>query len=265
MDAVAFRAIRAKIAEPDIVLANRLGILVSELDELAAGSRPISRLQARRLHYCLAIAERKAALAAAGLDVCPWIQRWNEAEVSSEPDALIAHAQSAEAHAQTCPQCQRREQFVLERFGPMPAYPQGIWESLLEIPLALPTWAQPAAFGAAVLVGIVALRLLIAGMGSSTFSGAEALRALAAAALGGAAGGVAYSLTRPTLRKLGTLGAYLTGVVCVIAYGGSLVAVAPIAFGETLIEDRVSLFAFLVMAVLFGLILGHQLFRDVES
>jgi drug/metabolite transporter (DMT)-like permease len=102
-------------------------------------------------------------------------------------------------------------------------------------------------------------------MGSSTFSGAEALRALAAAALGGAAWGVAYSLTRPTLRKLGTLGAYLTGVVCVIAYGGSLVAVAPIAFGETLIEDRVGLFAFLVMAVLFGLIIGHQLFRDVES
>lgn len=93
----------------------------------------------------------------------------------------------------------------------------------------------------------------------------EALVAVVTAAGAGAAGGFAYTLTRPTLQRLGRLGDYLTGIVCVFAYMGALVLVAPVAFGEGIIEDRVGLISFVVVSTFFGLVVGHTWFRRASA
>jgi hypothetical protein len=55
-------------------------------------------------------------------------------------------------------------------------------------------------------------------------------------------------------------GDYLTGIVIVIAYLGSLISAAPYAFGESLVKDRVELGVYGVTAVLSGLLIGHKWF-----
>ena len=91
---------------------------------------------------------------------------------------------------------------------------------------------------------------------------AGAIVAVLAAAGAGAAGGLAYSATRPILRRLGRPGDYLSGIVCVSSYMGAVALVAPIAFGESPIEDRTDLLVFAVVSVGFGLLVGHSWFKE---
>jgi hypothetical protein len=88
------------------------------------------------------------------------------------------------------------------------------------------------------------------------------LLALVMATAAGAMGGLAYSAVRAPFRRLGAAGDYLTGVVVVLTYMLSLAAVAPIAFGETMIEQRSDLVIFAVISVIFGLVMGRTWFRS---
>jgi drug/metabolite transporter (DMT)-like permease len=85
--------------------------------------------------------------------------------------------------------------------------------------------------------------------------------ALIAAAAAGAIGGFAYSLTRPAFKRLGRPGDYLTGIVCVFAYVGSIALVAPFAFGERIVEDRAGWVLMAIVSVVLGLFIGHSWFR----
>jgi hypothetical protein len=123
-------------------------------------------------------------------------------------------------------------------------------------------WARPAAIGAIALSGITMVRALFALplLMSHSEKVGEAPVAVVAPAAAGAAGGAVYSLTRPTLRKLGRPGGYLTGIVCVYAYMGALALAAPYAFGEKVINDRTDLAAFAIISAFFGLLVGHSRF-----
>jgi hypothetical protein len=74
-----------------------------------------------------------------------------------------------------------------------------------------------------------------------------------------------YAGVRGPLRRLGRVGAYLTGMLCVWTYLGALAAVAPIAFGEPMIEDGASVVIFLIAGAFFGLLVGHWWLRDDGS
>jgi Mn2+/Fe2+ NRAMP family transporter len=83
----------------------------------------------------------------------------------------------------------------------------------------------------------------------------QALGVVLLASGAGAVGGLTYSLTRPTLERLGWPGDYLAGIVCVAAYFGAIAAVAPL-FGEPIIDDLPGLVIFAFCAVLFGILVG---------
>ena len=130
---------------------------------------------------------------------------------------------------------------------------------LVRVISLVPSWLRPAVVGAVLLGGIVLVRILVS-LGSIRGTVTSAAAAVGAAAGAGGAGGLAYSLTRPTLRKLGRPGDYVTGVVTVAAYMGALAVAAPYAFGESLIKDRTELSGYAVVSVVFGLLIGHKWF-----
>jgi len=121
--------------------------------------------------------------------------------------------------------------------------------------------------GALVLGAIVSVRILFAlpVLFSSPGVLGGALLAVGAAAGAGAFGGIAFSLTRPVLRKLGRPGDYLTGIVCVFAYMGALAVAAPNAFGEPLIHDSSEWVIFSIVSLFFGLVIGHSWFRQTTE
>ena len=126
----------------------------------------------------------------------------------------------------------------------------------------VPAWLRPAAYGAGILAAIVSFRLVLAlpSILASPMSAIEPLLAILAAAAAGASGGFAYTLVRPALRKLGRIGNYLTGIVCVGAYLSALMLVAPVAFGEQFIEGPEGWVAVGITTLLFGLVVGHAWF-----
>jgi hypothetical protein len=175
---------------------------------------------------------------------------------------LLEIANEMKEHSKTCPECMAHARFLDEHFGPMPALPAPLWLRFFGGIASIPSWARPAAIGAIVLGAMTMVRVLFALplLMSHPEKVGEALVAVLAAAGAGAAGGAVYSLTRPTLRKLGRPGDYLTGIVCVYAYMGALALAAPDAFGETLINDGTDLVALAIISAFFGLFVGHSWF-----
>jgi hypothetical protein len=82
------------------------------------------------------------------------------------------------------------------------------------------------------------------------------LLVLLAAGGAGATGGLVHGFLGERLLSLPRLGPYVWGVACVSAYMGALAVVAPWAFGESLISDRLDLALFVGGTVLFGLLMG---------
>jgi hypothetical protein len=126
----------------------------------------------------------------------------------------------------------------------------------------MPPWARPPAVGAAALMaltGIPALAVL-----PETFQspdrGLEALGVILLAIAAGAAGGLAFSLTRPRLEPLGRIGDYLTGIVCVFAYLGPLMLLMPSKPGDPELPLAANLVELAGLSVLFGLVVGHSWF-----
>lgn len=267
MTAAEFNAARRALGQTDDQLAAELDVTPGVVRAWAAGSTRIPRRCAEQIRWLEALAERDAALRASGLPDCEWMREEEERPLPSDTDALLQRAKAMTAHAQACPVCTARERYAREHCSSMPALPQPGWMRILGWVERVPAWARPAAVGALLLGAIVSLRILFAlpFLFSAPAKMGAALVAVLSAAGAGAAGGASYSLTRPTLRKLRRPGDYLTGIVCVFAYMGSLALVAPYAFGERLIDDRAGWVIFSIVSIFFGLVVGHSWFRETAE
>lgn len=262
MQLAEFDSLRAQIRESDDDLSAELGVPVAKLERWRTGAERIPRFEARLLRFIAASAVRGRALEESGLPECAWMAAFDEADLPDDMDAISAALDRSEEHHATCPQCQARERFVDARFGPMPPYPTKGWMTVFATFERIPEPVRPAAVGAAALAAIVALRAAFAvpAIIAKPAMAVELLVAVLAAAAAGASGGFAFTLVRPTLKTLGRLGDYLTGIVCVGAYMTSLTLVAPLAFGEPLVEGRVGWIAVGIASIFFGLVIGHSWF-----
>ena len=258
---------RRRLQQSDQELADLLGVSSDVVRAWTEGRREVPRRYAQQIEWLAVGAEREAALRDSGLPRCGWMEAHLAKPLAEDQDAVLKHVEAANDHAESCEVCTARERFVEDRFGPMPPMPQSGWMRIFAWMERVPSWARPAAVGAAILGIIVSLRVAFAlpVLFSNPARLGEALLAVTAAAGAGAIGGFAYTLTRPTLRRLGRVGDYLTGIVCVFAYMGALALVAPLAFGEPLIEDRAGVIIFVVVSAFFGLIVGHTWFRGLSA
>jgi hypothetical protein len=180
-----------------------------------------------------------------------------EADQAADDETFVAKVESMNRHFDACEVCGARQAWLDEHCGPPLDMPRASWTRAFEWVLALPRWTWPSVFGALVVGGFVVVRAVLVVLTNPARLG-EAVFAVIAAAGAGAMGGLAFSLTRPLLRRLGRAGDYLSGVVAVCGYMGSLALVAPIAFGETMIDGREDLSVFGILCVMFGLVLGHS-------
>jgi len=251
----------------DEVLAGNLDVKPETLRAWVEKHAPIPPRFGPRIAWIVAAAEREAALRSSGLAECEWLAAKDAEPYPRDADALLRHLQLMERHELECPVCGARKQFVDERFGPLPPMPPLGWMRVFALVDRIPSWARPPVFGAAVLALMTSVRVLfmLPRLYASPGKMGEALIAVVAAAGAGALGGLAYSLTRPSFKRLGRPGDYLTGIVCVLAYMGAIVAVAPIAFGKPMVEGRSDVMVFVAVSVLFGLVIGHTWFKSEST
>lgn len=193
-------------------LAGSLGLPPAVINAWESGRDGIPAHRAKSLRWRAAIAERQAALAASGLPACEWM-----AAVEAKPEPATLEAQTAQleqimAHEGTCSICATREQFIDERFPPMPPRPISAgWRALgwvFQRAELLPRWAQPAvpmalSFGAYSLLKIVFLLHQIA---SDLRLALLALGGLSLSMLLGAVLGIGYGLFRMWREQLSSRG-----------------------------------------------------------
>jgi len=102
---------------------------------------------------------------------------------------------------------------------------------------ALPRWLRPAVCCATVVLAIMCVRVaaavpeLLRGRGTLV----ELALAVGAAVTAAFVGGLVHGISRPMLRRLGTLGDYLSGVVLLYGYLGSLMLASPFVFERSAI------------------------------
>lgn len=248
-------------------LAEAVGVTAADVGTWEVGAASVPRLQARQIHWLRLDAERRESLAAAGFQDCEWVAQWHET-FSDQADLETTEkgVRAIQDHTKTCPTCVAIQQHVDRHFPNFPPYPtnaagmvvMGFSRLFLRIPRSL----RPATGGALMLATIVLVRALFSLPQILEQPGllGELFMALLAAAAAGASGGLVYSAVRKPLRRLGRFGDYLTGIACIAAYLGSLILVAPIAFGEPIAEGGDSWIVWLIMSILFGLLIGHMWF-----
>jgi hypothetical protein len=268
MTTTEFNAAREILGHTDDQLAAELGVTPAIIQAWSAGNLnvPARHLeQIRWLAWDAARPERELALHASGLPECAWLRDATAKPLPTKSDAAHAHFDAIEQHVSTCDVCTARERFVAERFGPMPPIPQPSWIRIFTWLAKRPPWARPAVIGALALAALTSLRVLLAlpSLFSQPSKVGQAVLAVVVASGSGAVAGFAYSLTRPTLRRLGRLGDYVSGIVCAFAFMAAVALVAPVAFGAPIAENRTELFILSAVAVVFGLFMGLVGFRKL--
>jgi len=266
MNPVEFEATVRRLYDTPEEYATETGVALTTVREWLSGRKTIPRRAVRQLEWELALAEQDDALDRSGLPVCGWVTEWSERPDPGNLDQHIAHAERLTEHCETCETCLARQRYVDEHLPPLPKPP--VFGSARVIDFLgssierFPRLLRPAVVGALILIGIVSLRVAFAlpFIFSSPEKLGEALVAVLAAGAAGACGGLAYSVTRPVLVRLGLVGDYLTGVVVVLGYMGSLALAAPYAFGEAIVEDGSGWIPFTVISIIFGLVMGHSWF-----
>jgi hypothetical protein len=262
-----FRRARAILGLSDDSLAAELAVTPAVIRAWDAGATAIPKRYGQHLTWLAARAERDAALSVSGLPVCAWMTSRPQPRPDAKSAEIAAELSLLADHARACPVCLARDRYVAERFGPMPEPPAPAWTRVAAWVAQLPPWARPPVLGAAFIGALVALRLIFALPALAAHPGrlAEAFGALLVAASAGAFGGLAFSLTRPSFLRLGRIGDYLSGVVCVSAYACALVLVAPYAFGDPIVTKPVHWMGVAVVALVFGLVIGHSWLRPTTA
>lgn len=182
--------------------AAELGITPHVLEAWERGTLAVPRRLAQIVAYRLGLADREAALAESGLPECGWFRAWENAEIPPARGAWESHMHAGRRHAALCPICQARDNFLRERFPPLPAPPVPRWFELLRAFSVWlrrwPEWARPAIVGALLLGGLTLGRVLLAlptlARDPSAISAGLANILVGAAA--GAAGGAIYGALR---------------------------------------------------------------------
>ena len=266
MTAAELSAARETIGLTPEQLAAELGVAPRTYAAWESGTAAIPARHARDVAYRAAITEREDALNASGLPECEWVAAWHEAPQPRKTEEQLARFEALSAHMKSCPQCIAREQFVTERFGPLPEPPMPAWMRLTgrlgDAVDKLPAWARPAIWGALVVGGMTALRMLVAvrSLVQDPSRALLMLGVLAAAMAAGAVGGLVYSFAGRPLRHIPRVGPYLAGIVTVAGYMGAIVLGAALA-GQPMMNGGAGLVAFVVVTALFGVVVGHLFFR----
>ncbi len=133
---------------------------------------------------------------------------------------------------------------------------------------ALPGWLRPAVFSASVVLAIMSVRILAAVpallRGKETLT--ELVLTITAAGSAGFVGGLVHGVSRPLLERLGTVGDYLSGVVLLYGYLGSLMLASPFVFEHSAIPKSWSDGGiWLGFSTVIGLFAGHFLYAGPDG
>jgi hypothetical protein len=251
-------------------LAAELAVTEGEVRGWEDGSISVPRRFAQELAWQAALKERDEALVSAGLPACEWVQAWEQEPQPERLEQRVKWLESWEAHARACPVCQARERYAEEHLPPLPEAPMPTWARVVgrfaETVERLPRWARPAAYGAALIGALTLARALLAMLatGFSLKLLGMAVVGIAAGAYLGAVGGLSYYAVQEPFRRFGRAAPYLTGIAVATAY--------LLAFGvpdlflseDPMLADPAGWVIAGVLAVIFGLAIGHWWFRNTE-
>jgi len=131
----------------------------------------------------------------------------------------------------------------------------------------LPERARPVAIGALAGAALVLFRgvFLLLRRGPSMQLFTLGAQALAAAAVAGGVGGVAYGAVRRPFGRLGRAGFYLTGVTSVVTAFATLGIIAALWSDEPVFHDVTGWLLFLGVGVAIGLFVGHSWSKNASS
>ncbi|HEU4561182.1 MAG TPA: hypothetical protein VFS20_25240 [Longimicrobium sp.] len=256
------RTARERLGLTTEALAATLHVTEGEVRAWEAGSLRVSGSVQRYLEYLVAHADWHEAMAASGLPGCEWIDG-HLTRLADSPgyDETMRLAREIESHGATCATCRARSEWAARHLPPPPQPPA---RGLARLPQMteraigrLPRWARPAAWGAVALSLMTGVRVLfmLPALLRTPLGLLQAIGAVLLASGAGAVGGLGYSLTRPLLVRLGTVGDYLSGIVGVMSYLGAF-AVLTAFTADPMISDLPGVVIFLFVATLFGLIVG---------
>ena len=247
--------------------------LASELDVTPAviiawerGETSPSKHHLRLLEWHRAVRERQQLMHTKGLAQCSTARQLLE-DLMKAPRAGTREQRALDEHEATCPTCIATAAYE-KTLPPLPDYPLGplnrAFTALPERIGRLPPWARPAAWGAVFIGALVLLRAF-----AFLLLGNFDWRVLIVVPLGlllggylGAVGGIVYYFVRPRTRQLGRWGDYLTGMACAGGYLLAFLLPAAIA-GDEMGRDPVAWVSAGIMAVVFGLAVGHFAFREL--
>lgn len=266
-------------------LAQRMSVTKVTLDELAeslnrhrdevsswlASERSLPRGLVRELEWHLAVRVRDEQMRASGLPSCPWQEAHSDVP-QGDTKALEQYIAEIDAHAKTCPICERRAAYAAT-LPPLPPVPMGPYLRFLgNVALAvgrLPQWARPAAVGGLLIGGWTLVRaIILVAVRRAPVTPKLLLTVLAALGLGiygGLVGGIAYALIRPPSRRLGRAGDYVTGIVCVYAYLAAFGIPAALFTSEEMFRSTTGWVILLIVGAVFGVVVGHSWFRTSAS
>src|SRR5580765_4624480 len=104
-------------------LAESLNRHRDEVNSWLASDRSLPRSLVRELEWHLAVRARDEQMRASGLPGCPWQEAHSDVP-QGDTKALEKYIAEIEAHATTCPICQRRAAYAAT-LPPLPAVPMG--------------------------------------------------------------------------------------------------------------------------------------------
>ena len=250
-------------------LAAEIGLTEPVVRAWEDGSLRIPQQYAIQIVWRAAVAERQAALASSGLPECTWVSRWMDAAPPPGATAQRQHLDALRRHAAVCPHCTARARFVEQNFPPMPDLPvPSAVRALRAVGTALgrfPVWLRATVVGAAAVGLLTILRLAglaVSGDGPSALAALGIIvRWIFIGAYQGAVAGITYSIVRDPLRRIGRLGDYVAGVLCVWAY--LLATVLPLQLlpqrPEFAHPDQAPALA--LGGAVVGMLIGHLWFR----
>ncbi len=133
-----------------------------------------------------------------------------------------------------------------------------------------PTWLRPPLLGMAVVLALMIPRVLwsVPAVFSGEARPGELPIVLVIVAAAGFLGGLAYSTTRPALRRLGRAGDYLSGILLIDGYLGTFLLASPFVFQSSAVpDDTEGWLLWVALSSVLGVVAGHVFFgpQGVEA
>jgi len=260
-----------------------LGMSVEELAEVLNRHREevegweriegnLSGATARELDWALALAEHEKAFVDAGIPPCPWVTEHEKAVNFKDPKAVTAYLEGLDAHASDCEHCQKRRAFA-ETLPPLPKMPLppyvGLVGNVKEKVDRLPSWLQPAAWGAVGIGALTVVRgVVMVGLRRVAITPQLLLGLLGAILVGaymGAVGGLAYSVAKKPAARLGRFRPYALGLACAYAYLVAFGVPDAIIDQGSMLRSWSGWVIFGLVGTVFGLVVGQSLFKEGEA